>query len=134
LTTPGGDVSTRRELGTSGPQRLSSGMSARRKARPKRARTERREDERRLAALGRDAERLFSRGPGGSPERAIDIDSVAIVEPRSRSTPCPRCGGEHSVDEHAAVTLDDRRLREAKLRCRRCGTTRSLWFRLRMLH
>jgi hypothetical protein len=105
-------------------------MSAGRKPKPKRPRTVQREAARRFAALARDGERLFAGGPGGNPERPIDIDSAAVVEPRARSTPCPRCGGEHNVDEHAAVTRDNGRLREAKLRCRRCGTTRSLWFRL----
>jgi hypothetical protein len=32
------------------------------------------------------------------------------------------------VLEHVALTIDGARLREARLRCRRCGTTRSLWF------
>jgi hypothetical protein len=109
-------------------------MSTRKKQEPRRARTARREAERRLASLGRDRERLFARSPGGSPERPIEIESAAIVEPRARSTSCPRCGGEHIVDEHAAVTHGGGRLREARLRCRQCGSTRSLWFRLRVVN
>jgi transposase-like protein len=44
--------------------------------------------------------------------------------------PCPFCGGDHEVVEHASVTGPSGRLREAKLRCRKCGSARSLFFRL----
>jgi hypothetical protein len=101
---------------------------------PKRARTVRREADRRSAAFTRDAERLFTLEPGGAPERPIAVDSASIVESRSTATVCPRCGATHRVDEHVAVSIGGVRLREAKLVCRNCGSRRSLWFRLPVLN
>ena len=99
-------------------------------AKPKRARTVRREAARRLTELGRDRERLFLREPGGTPEHPIPVDSSSVVESRARSVPCPRCDGEHRVEEHRAVSTPSGLLREARLVCSRCGSRRSLWFRL----
>lgn len=99
-------------------------------SKPKRDRTARREAARAAVKLGTDRERLFRHEPGGSPERPIDVESASIVEPRARSLTCPLCEGEHEVVEHAAVTTPRGALREARLRCRRCGSRRSLWFRL----
>jgi hypothetical protein len=104
------------------------------KKRPKRDRTVRREATRNLVALGRDRERLFVREPGGAPERPIDVESASVVESRARATPCPLCEGEHDVVEHASVSGPAGRLREAKLACRKCGSKRSLFFRLPVLN
>jgi hypothetical protein len=101
---------------------------------PKRARTERREHERRMLRLGRDRERLFAKEPGGSPELPLEVDSASVVDVRARSTRCPRCDGEHSVEEHRAVESKGVRLREARLLCRSCGSRRSLWFRLPVIN
>lgn len=101
---------------------------------PKRPRTARRELHRRLGKAGDAAERLFGHEPGGNPRRPLEVGSPAIVEARARATPCPRCGGEHDVLEHAAVTVDGDRLREVRLSCRACRTRRSLWFRLPVLN
>jgi hypothetical protein len=97
---------------------------------PKRERAIRREAQRRSASIAKDAERLFELEPGGSAERPIEVDSPSIVESRSRATPCPRCGGPHRVEEHAAVAVAGVRLREARLTCRSCGSRRSMWFQL----
>jgi hypothetical protein len=102
---------------------------------PKRARTVRREAERAALALAHDRERLFALDPGGSPERPIDVAAVSVIELRARSVPCPRCDGEHSLEEHAAVVTEHGvRLRQARLLCRACGSRRSLWFRLPVLN
>jgi hypothetical protein len=101
---------------------------------PKRPRTVRREAERRLLSLADDKERLFTLGPGGAPERPIAVDSVPVIEIRARAMPCPRCDGEHSVQDHAAVTVRGVRLREVRLACRGCGSRRSLWFVLPVLN
>jgi hypothetical protein len=102
---------------------------------PKRARTVRREAERAAVSLARDRERLFALEPGGSPERPIDVQAVSVVELRAVAVRCPRCDGEHRVDEHAAVTTEGgARLREMRLACRECGSKRSLWFRLPVLN
>lgn len=97
---------------------------------PKRDRTVRREAVRRALSLARDKERLFALEPGGAPERPIAVASAPVVDSRARTTLCPRCGGHHHLEEHAAVTIDGVRLREARLKCPTCGSRRSLWFRL----
>ena len=103
-------------------------------AKPKRERTLRRESARKAERLARNRERLFLLELGGSPERPIDVDSAAVVEIRARGVPCPRCDGDLAVDEHAAVSAHGDRLREARLRCRKCGSRRSMWFRLPVLN
>lgn len=95
-----------------------------------RRRTKRREGERNLEKLQSARERLFALEAGGSSERPLPILSAAVVEAHAESVPCPRCGGKHDVAEHVAVTVQGIRLREARLRCRQCGTSRSLWFRI----
>jgi len=100
------------------------------KKRPDTARTARRRAERDADKLARDRERLFTLSPGGSAERALTVESASVVDTRARSVPCPRCDGEHELLEHKAVQLAGERLREACLRCRRCGSRRSLFFRL----
>lgn len=97
---------------------------------PKRVRTVRREAEREALSQARDRERLFAFERGGSAERPIDIDAASVVEVRANAVVCPRCGGRHLLEEHAAVTRGGARLREARLICRQCGSRRSLWFRL----
>jgi ribosomal protein S27AE len=101
---------------------------------PKRERTVRREAQRAAAALAADRERLFALEPGGSAEHPIRVDAVAVVEVRALTRPCPRCGADHRLHEHVAVTVNGDRLREARLVCRQCGSRRSLWFRLPVLN
>jgi hypothetical protein len=98
---------------------------------PKRSeRTVRRQQERTEGRLRDDRERLFLLEPGGSPERPIAAQSAAVIEAQATRVPCPRCGGSQEVIEHAARVHAGVRLREARLRCRQCGSTRSLWFRI----
>ena len=98
---------------------------------PKRGeRTVRRAEQRAQTKLENDRERLFLLEPGGSPERPLEAHSAAVIEAQATSVPCPRCGGHQEVVEHAAVVQGGVRLREVKLRCRTCGSKRSLWFRL----
>jgi DNA-directed RNA polymerase subunit RPC12/RpoP len=102
---------------------------------PKRARTVRREAEREALSMARDRERLFALERGGSAERPIEVSAASVVELRASAAPCPRCGGKHRLDEHAAVTTQGgARLREARLVCQACGSRRSLWFRLTELN
>jgi hypothetical protein len=100
-------------------------------AKKTRARTQRREAVRALSKLEAARERLFQLDTGGSPERPLEVSSAAVVEAHAESVPCPRCEGKHDVLEHVALTRDEVRLREARLRCRQCGSKRSLWFRIR---
>jgi hypothetical protein len=98
---------------------------------PKRSeRTVRRQQGRSDARLRDDRERLFLLEPGGNPERPIDAQSAAVIEAQATRVPCPRCGESQEVIEHAARVHGGIRLREANLRCRQCGSTRSLWFRI----
>lgn len=99
-------------------------------AKKPRARATRREEQRTLAKLQTARERLFTLEAGGAPERPLAVVSAAVVEAHAESVPCPRCAGRHDVVEHVAVTIAGVRLREARLRCRQCGSQRSLWFRI----
>jgi len=98
---------------------------------PKRSdRTLRREQERVKERLKEDRERLFALEAGGSPERPLDAPSAAVIESHALSVPCPLCGANHELVEHSAHVKNGVRLRETKLRCRQCGSTRSLWFKI----
>jgi hypothetical protein len=79
-------------------------------------------------AIARD--RLLDLEPGGSEERPIDVSTASLVEPKARAVRCPRCDEPFDVERHEARIVGDARLREAVLRCRACGTARSLWFRV----
>lgn len=99
-------------------------------AKKSRPRTKLRQAARATTKLQSARERLFELEPGGSAERPFAIVSAAVVETHAESVPCPRCEGRQEVLEHVARTIDGARLREARLRCRQCGTTRSMWFRI----
>lgn len=99
-------------------------------AKKTRPRGQRRETERALAKLQHARQRLFELELGGAAGRPLPVVSAAVVEAHAESVPCPRCDGKHEVVEHVAVTQAGVRLREVRLRCRQCGTTRSLWFRI----
>jgi hypothetical protein len=101
-----------------------------RKARPPRERTLRRADERARSSLAEDRERLFQLEPGGKPNRPIEVGSASVVETHALSMPCPRCDGSHELIEHVALTVDGVRLREVRLKCRQCGSRRSVFFHL----
>jgi hypothetical protein len=86
--------------------------------------------ERATQKLADDSERLFELEEGGRAERPLAVGSASLVEVHARSVPCPRCNGVHDLLEHVALVKDGVRLREARLRCRQCGSMRSLFFRL----
>jgi hypothetical protein len=98
-------------------------------AKPKRS--ERRERDRAQVKLGKDLERLWKLGPGGSPERPIAVTSPSEVEVIARSTRCPICQGELRIEEHTAETLGSVRLRVARVACIFCRAQRSIYFQLR---
>jgi len=98
---------------------------------PKRSdRTIRREQERAQTRLREDRERLFALEPGGNPERPLSAASAAVIESHAVGVPCPQCGANHELLEHSAHVRRGVRLRETKLRCRQCGSERSLWFKI----
>lgn len=75
--------------------------------------------------------RLFALEPGGAEDRPIEVVSASVIETQALSVECPRCSGPHAIVEHAARTLaSGARVREVQLRCRQCGSQRSLWFRI----
>ena|SRR5689334_24733866 len=95
-----------------------------------RPRVERRAALRAASKLQSARERLFDLEPGGSAAQPLSIPSAAVVETHAESVACPRCDGKQEVVEHVAVVTGGQRLREARLRCRMCGSRRSLWFRI----
>ncbi len=80
----------------------------------------------------REREKLAAMLPGGSPDNPIEVPSASVVEVRARSIPCPQCGGELDVGDHAATQYEGQSLRVVEARCRRCGAPRALYFRLAM--
>lgn len=72
-------------------------------------------------------ERLAALSPGGSPRRAIPVASAAVIEGRAAAMACPQCGGQYRLHEHTRPVPGVRRVDVA---CRRCGTPRTLWFRI----
>ena len=98
---------------------------------PKRSeRTRKREQERASTRLQSDREKLFTLEPGGNVERPLDATAAAVIEAHATSVPCPLCGHSQEVVEHTALVHQGVRLRETKLRCRQCGSRRSLWFKI----
>jgi hypothetical protein len=93
-------------------------------------RAERREAARAAEKLGRAREVLARLEPGGAAERPVDVESASQIEPHASALGCLRCDGPLRIDEHAAVTLGERRLRVVKMRCAQCGTKRDAWFRI----
>ena len=49
---------------------------------------------------------------------------------RARSTRCPLCEGQLTIEEHLAVTVAGRRLRVAKGACAVCRAPRVIYFEL----
>ncbi|MEY2933496.1 MAG: hypothetical protein RL033_4245 [Pseudomonadota bacterium] len=105
-------------------------LVSKRKPRPERPRTQARRSEREREQLARDQERLFALSPGGDAARPLSAASASVLETRALQVPCPLCAGEHELLEHAAVSHAGARLRKLTLRCRRCGSRRSLFFQL----
>jgi hypothetical protein len=102
-------------------------MRERKKRSPK---AERRAKARAEEKLGKKREQLAKIEAGGSPERPIDVVSVSVVETRAKSMPCPGCLGTSRVEEHAAETVEGRRLRIARMQCAQCGARRVVYFRI----
>jgi hypothetical protein len=77
--------------------------------------------------LVREREQLAAVLPGGSAERPIDVSTSAVIEVRVRSQRCPQCEGEYRMEHHRAPAAT---LRALDVVCQRCGTRRTLWFRI----
>jgi hypothetical protein len=94
-----------------------------------RKRAERQERRRNL----RDLDRLARLAPGGAPDRPLEIDTPPLVDVMAAAATCPLCGGGFRLDEHAAETIEGRRLRIARVTCTTCGVAREIYFTLRAL-
>jgi hypothetical protein len=76
-----------------------------------------------------DRERLAAKAPGGARDRPIVVTTVSVIESIARSAPCPQCGGELDLKDHAAPGGD---LRLVKAVCRLCHAPREIWFEVQM--
>lgn len=101
-----------------------------RKPRADTKRTVERKQARAAERLAGDRERLFELEPGGAPRVALQVPSPSVIDVHVAQVACPRCDGKLELTEQAAVTLDGARMREARLKCRACGSERSMWFRI----
>jgi hypothetical protein len=81
-------------------------------------------------AAARTAAALDARGT--LPERPVEVDSAAAVEPRAESIPCLVCDGPRHVLQHATETLAGHRLRRLTMRCGSCGRHGDLYFRIQV--
>jgi hypothetical protein len=100
------------------------------KKRPQRTRTLRRTLERGHEKLADSRRKLMQLERGGAPDRPIEVDSAAVVEPRAESFPCPYCEGALRCEEHTAGQRAARLVREVSLVCRTCGEPVKLYFRV----
>ncbi len=97
----------------------------------RRARTVRREEERRLQKLASAKEKLSTFDEGFSPERPIALDSASQVEVHASSMTCPVCGDNYRVTDHTVLVHEGRSLRVAHVLSPQCGRERKLYFALR---
>ncbi|NVB79551.1 MAG: hypothetical protein HOV81_14235 [Kofleriaceae bacterium] len=95
------------------------------KKRPER--TERRARERAVRDLVRDREKLAKLSPGGAAERPITVPSSAVIEVRIHGMTCPQCEGRYKIVDHRSAGQG---MRPVDVRCDRCGTPRTLWFKI----
>lgn len=90
----------------------------------------RREGERTSDKLAAARDRLLDLEPGGTPARPLEVATAAVIEPKAKSTVCPRCGASFRVLSHEVRNDAHGRLREIGVECASCGFRRSLWFRI----
>jgi len=95
---------------------------------PKRPRHERRQRQRKAVKDIRAREKLNRVAPGGSPSRAIEVSTPAVIAPLLRSIRCHQCDGELEPAEMTARSTDSGHRRLASTRCRRCHAPREIWF------
>jgi hypothetical protein len=98
--------------------------------RPERPRTLARREQLASEKVFRARSKLLELEPGGSEANPLTVSTAAVIEPKARSVRCPRCDEAFDVESHDAEVGEHGRLRRVQLRCRQCGTTRSLWFRV----
>ncbi len=96
-------------------------------AKPVRARTQKRAEQREHRKLVRLKEKLAAKLPGGSADNPVEVPAASVIELRARSTPCPQCGGNFQIAAHRAPALG---LRSLEVICQMCGAKRDLWFRI----
>lgn len=91
-----------------------------------RKRTERRAQDREAQKAVQDRHKLATLEVGGSAERPEIVQSASVIEPHAESQPCYACGGAVRVLEHRAESG----LRIVSVRCKDCGRTRDVFFKL----
>lgn len=103
---------------------------AKKAPRERAGRAKRRQLERVVRKSEATVDRVLGMLPGGAPENPIDVESASVIDTRAVRDPCPKCAGDSELVEHLATIVEQRRLREARVRCRQCGKERSVWFAL----
>ena len=99
-------------------------------AKPKRARSERREAARAAVKDAKAGLKLSALEAGGAADRPITVVSASVIEPHAASIPCAACGAGVRIEEHRAETS----MRIVRVRCPRCGVARELYFRIAQLN
>jgi hypothetical protein len=94
----------------------------------KRARTERREADRRAKKQLSDRLRLAALEPGGAPDRPVEVASASQIDVVARSMACPACSERLFPGHQRSTVAGGRVRREVDMECRRCGHRRSAYF------
>jgi hypothetical protein len=98
---------------------------------PKRPRTMKREADRSVEKLQRDARKVYELEPGGAPERPITLASPSQVEVDAEGRMCPACGGRvRLLEPHAVLEHQGERLRVARTQCILCREAWSRYYRV----
>lgn len=82
------------------------------------------------AKLAREVRRLEQLQPGGTADTPLEIPAPSVVEAHAGNRGCSRCESAVDVLDHSVLEHAGERLRVARVRCRRCGHERALYFRL----
>jgi hypothetical protein len=76
------------------------------------------------------ARRVHELGPGGSPDRPVELVSPSQVDVDAVARPCPICAGTLQLDAHEVAEHRGLRLRLARSHCRACGARWSRYYRI----
>jgi hypothetical protein len=103
-------------------------------AKPKRARSQRREADGEVRKFREGAKKLYEAEPGGAPDRPVTVSAASQVEPDAESVRCPFCRAGVRLLGHDAIVHEGRRLRKVALECRACHAGWTRFYTLALLN
>jgi hypothetical protein len=91
-------------------------------------------DAERRAALAAEMARIEEDArtqPGCAPDRPFEVEASSVIEGHVRGVPCPICGESLRLDQHTAETIHGERMRLVLVTCAVCGSSRTLYYKIR---